>query len=326
MVISLQDTDAEGWVKKLAALGGMPGVKTRQLQSPTVSSRGVAEAVSESVEENNHWYDAGVKDAQRDAKLYPDRVVKKLNPRTYLPTLKDKQAQHPEEVEQYSQGYRSVKPGVAEGHGAMDLATMDKISHSVKAWNNADRNVEQLITQGHTIKFYPDKIEIFKGGELIYSKDGNFSNVTNGLVVRAKNLVSNLIYKSKQGVAEARMSAAQRLWNAEQKQRAKSDASLARTPSSIPKPEPKKDEKIAEKLKTGPAAHFTPKDAHVKRGQFVGGDAGESVEEKIKGADGKACWDGYRYNGTENGSDKCVKVSEDVKNKMASLITLLENK
>ena len=32
VVISLQDTDAEGWVKKLAALGGMPGVKTRQLK------------------------------------------------------------------------------------------------------------------------------------------------------------------------------------------------------------------------------------------------------------------------------------------------------
>ena len=29
---------------------------------------------------------------------------------------------------------------------------------------------------------------------------------------------------------------------------------------------------------------------------------------KKKGADGKACWDGYRYNGTENGKDKCVKV------------------
>ena len=93
---------------------------------------------------------------------------------------------------------------LAEGHGAMDGATMDKISHSVKAWNNADRNVEQLITQGHTIKFYPDKIEIFKGGELLYSKDGNFSNVSNGMVVRAKNLVSNLIYKSKQGVAEGK--------------------------------------------------------------------------------------------------------------------------
>jgi hypothetical protein len=29
---------------------------------------------------------------------------------------------------------------------------------------------------------------------------------------------------------------------------------------------------------------------------------------KIKGADGKACWDGYRYGGTENGKDKCIKV------------------
>ena len=31
---------------------------------------------------------------------------------------------------------------------------------------------------------------------------------------------------------------------------------------------------------------------------------------KIKGADGKECWDGYRYGGTENGKDKCIKVSE----------------
>ena len=34
------------------------------------------------------------------------------------------------------------------------------------------------------------------------------------------------------------------------------------------------------------------------------------MNEKIKGADGKACWDGYRYAGTENGKDKCVKVNE----------------
>ena len=27
---------------------------------------------------------------------------------------------------------------------------------------------------------------------------------------------------------------------------------------------------------------------------------------KIKGSDGRACWDGYRYAGTENGKDKCV--------------------
>jgi hypothetical protein len=68
-------------------------------------------------EESNHWYDAGLKDAQRDAKLYPDRVVKKLNPRTRLKTMQDKQARHPEEVEQYSLGYRSLKQGVAEASG-----------------------------------------------------------------------------------------------------------------------------------------------------------------------------------------------------------------
>jgi hypothetical protein len=43
-------------------------------------------------------------------------------------------------------------------------------------------------------------------------------------------------------------------------------------------------------------------------------------EAKKKGADGKACWDGYRYNGTENGKDKCVKVSEDVQDVMDNLI------
>tara|TARA_R110000851_G_scaffold48314_1_gene116875 strand:+ start:1660 stop:2100 length:441 start_codon:yes stop_codon:yes gene_type:complete len=33
---------------------------------------------------------------------------------------------------------------------------------------------------------------------------------------------------------------------------------------------------------------------------------------KIKGIDGKACWDGYRYTGTENGKDNCVKVDESI--------------
>jgi len=37
----------------------------------------------------------------------------------------------------------------------------------------------------------------------------------------------------------------------------------------------------------------------------------ELDEEKKKGADGKACWDGYRFAGTENGKDKCVKVNEE---------------
>lgn len=34
-------------------------------------------------------------------------------------------------------------------------------------------------------------------------------------------------------------------------------------------------------------------------------------EDKIKGADGAACWKGYRYAGTENGKDKCVPIHEE---------------
>jgi hypothetical protein len=52
----------------------------------------------------------------------------------------------------------------------------------------------------------------------------------------------------------------------------------------------------------------------------------EELDEKIKGADGKACWPGYRYNGTENGSDKCVKIGEAWELEMSSAISkLFEN-
>jgi len=33
--------------------------------------------------------------------------------------------------------------------------------------------------------------------------------------------------------------------------------------------------------------------------------------KKKKGADDKACWEGYRFAGTENGKDKCVKIKKD---------------
>jgi hypothetical protein len=34
----------------------------------------------------------------------------------------------------------------------------------------------------------------------------------------------------------------------------------------------------------------------------------KNKEGKEQGSDGKACWKGYKYAGTENGKDKCVKV------------------
>jgi hypothetical protein len=41
-----------------------------------------------------------------------------------------------------------------------------------------------------------------------------------------------------------------------------------------------------------------------KQGYKSGGSA------KKKGADGKACWKGYRYAGTKNGKDKCVPIKK----------------
>ena len=35
----------------------------------------------------------------------------------------------------------------------------------------------------------------------------------------------------------------------------------------------------------------------------------EVLSEKIKGSDGKACWKGYRYAGTKNGKDICIKIT-----------------
>ena len=45
---------------------------------------------------------------------------------------------------------------------------------------------------------------------------------------------------------------------------------------------------------------------------------------KIKGIDGKECWKGYRYGGTSDGKDKCIKVEEyDVENRQ-DLVEFIE--
>jgi hypothetical protein len=36
----------------------------------------------------------------------------------------------------------------------------------------------------------------------------------------------------------------------------------------------------------------------------------EVLSEKVKGVDGKACWKGYRYAGTKDGKDICVKITK----------------
>ena len=41
--------------------------------------------------------------------------------------------------------------------------------------------------------------------------------------------------------------------------------------------------------------------------------AKKASSAKKKGADGKACWDGYRYAGTKNGKDKFVPTGKGKK-------------
>jgi len=41
-------------------------------------------------------------------------------------------------------------------------------------------------------------------------------------------------------------------------------------------------------------------------------DEAKNKEGKEQGADGKACWKGYKYAGTENGKDKCVKAGYEM--------------
>lgn len=67
--------------------------------------------------------------------------------------------------------------------------------------------------------------------------------------------------------------------------------------------------------------HQYNKSSAKNRAQYnkVGGSKGlpeefateaKNKEGKEQGADGKACWKGYKYAGTENGKDKCVKVED----------------
>ena len=48
----------------------------------------------------------------------------------------------------------------------------------------------------------------------------------------------------------------------------------------------------------------------VKKEEFA--TEGKNKEGKEQGADGKACWKGYKYAGTEGGKDKCVKAGYEM--------------
>jgi hypothetical protein len=135
---------------------------------------------------------------------------------------------------------------------------------------------------------------------------------------------------------EEAMSAGERMQRALQREKEKREFSQRYAEKHFPigkKPEPKPEEKKTEMMDpnkfTGYPKNKLGPDAHLKGATKRGAREGDLVGEtdKIKGADGKACWPNYRYNGTENGSDKCVKIGEAWELEMSNAISkLFENR
>ena len=79
-------------------------------------------------------------------------------------------------------------------------------------------------------------------------------------------------------------------------------------------------------IKIGSDSWKNPKTGRLMHSQalasHIGGFNDFIVEVKKKGADGKACWKGYRYAGTEDGKDKCVKIGEGELNERTAKATL----
>jgi hypothetical protein len=83
----------------------------------------------------------------------------------------------------------------------------------------------------------------------------------------------------------------------------------------------------SKKNKLGTAGQLKATAKHARAGDLVG--SAESIQSEDQRLDPK-CWKGYRKQGTKmkGGTrvNNCVKVSEDIENKMSNLIRLLENK
>ena len=65
--------------------------------------------------------------------------------------------------------------------------------------------------------------------------------------------------------------------------------------------------KEADDPQAGKAAPYGS--GYVKVKQAIQELVKEVLAEKVKGVDGKACWKGYRYAGTKNGKDICIKIT-----------------
>lgn len=99
-----------------------------------------------------------------------------------------RELQNQESDQQPLPGYmQQANPSANEGFGASTPA-----GEKILAWQNTPLDGRKYTSQGYTIEFTPTGIEIRKGADLVYRKEGDYSNPTNQHLVKARRMTSIL--------------------------------------------------------------------------------------------------------------------------------------
>jgi len=68
-------------------------------------------------------------------------------------------------------------------------------SEKITKWKKSETDTDIRTFQGHQMKFAKGGLMIYKGGDLVFKREGDFSNPTNNQIVTAKMAVSRLLKK-----------------------------------------------------------------------------------------------------------------------------------
>ena len=87
---------------------------------------------------------------------------------------------------------QSLYDAVRKGMGINeDLTPSEKITK----WKKSETDTDIRTFQGYQMKFTKDGLMIYKDGDLVFKREGDFSNPTNNQIVTAKMAISRLLKK-----------------------------------------------------------------------------------------------------------------------------------
>lgn len=87
------------------------------------------------------------------------------------------------------------------GYVSMDPDSYYRMRAKQKAWAEkpaSEAPAARFTYQGFTIQFHPDRVEIYRGGDLVYSKPGNYSQPTKQQLSTVKSRIPSLVARIKQ--------------------------------------------------------------------------------------------------------------------------------